>query len=145
MYYDANIEAESFSGSRKGAVVPRRTVIFLPLVLVCVLLAGFTGYITRPRTGTIDGTITLDGQPLPSGSVLLESEVLHWATIGTVRDGQFRITEIPPGPARAGVSGARVATRYGNPATTGFRLEVRRGPQPFTIALTSDQKATNGR
>lgn len=117
--------------------MPRRTVIFLPLILGCLLLAGFAGYITRPRTGTLDGTITRDGQPLPSGSVLLESETLRWATIGVVHDGHFQITDIPLGAARAGVTGRNVPSQYENPATSGIHLVVQRGSQPFTIALTS--------
>ncbi|MCZ2343112.1 MAG: hypothetical protein LC104_15170 [Bacteroidales bacterium] len=117
--------------------MPRRTVIFLPLILICLGLAGFAGYVTRPRTGTIHGTVTLDGQPLASGSVLLESAVLRWATIGVVRNGHFQITDIPLGLAHAGVTGQKVPPQYENPTTAGMPITVRRGPQPFTIELLS--------
>lgn len=114
----------------------RRTLIFLPLVLLCILVVGIGGNLGRPRSGTVIGTVTLDGRPLSDGSVLMASEVRSWATIGIVHEGAFRIDDIPPGPVRVGIRGADVPARYEDPGRSGEQFDITPGQQSLLIRLT---------
>ena len=60
------------------------------LVAVCALLAGCKS--DRPTLGTVSGTVTLDGRPLPRAVVTFIPETDGRASMGTTDDeGRFEL------------------------------------------------------
>jgi hypothetical protein len=95
--------------------------------------------------------VTLDGQPVPAGSVLVESGSIRWGTIAMLSPaGEYEVTDVPPGPVRIGVKtrgvlrsgggGPLVWTpkRYEDPGSSGLGLTVRRGVQRYNIDLPGE-------
>ena len=63
-----------------------------------LLLAGCSSY------GTITGKVTYQGKPLPSGTVTFVPEQGGQAVTSDIRDGEYKVTKISPGPAKIAVS-----------------------------------------
>ena len=81
--------------------ITRKTVthggMFVVLLAVLGLVCGCTG--TEPKGVAVSGTVTLDGQPVTSGSITLlptDKESKAGSPGGVVKDGAFQI------PAEAG-------------------------------------------
>jgi hypothetical protein len=118
--------------------VPREPRIFLPLVLCCLGLAGWVGYQARPRMGVLYGQVTIDGEAIERGSILIVSEQMSWATIGIIHHGEYRIDEIPPGQVRLGIAGDSVPWHYEDPSYSGLRFLIRPGRQRLELTLSWD-------
>jgi hypothetical protein len=129
------------------------------LLLALVPLAGCDG--KSDKGVTVTGRVTLDGQPLPAGQVVLEIPGNREQRVGGIAaDGKFEVREVPPGKvrvavrtsmfqgqqsaeqrfaARAGGKADRptfvpVPTKYENPGTSRLEFDVVAG-QPLTIEL----------
>ena len=133
----------------------RRPALFLPLVLACLGAAGVAAYRGRPTTATVVGRVTLDGVPVPAGSVMVAGDRPRWGTIAYLRpDGTFELADVPPGWVSVGVRTRRVRTggpadrrepvrvpeRYEDPATSGLRLELTAGVQAVELPLTGGEE-----
>lgn len=103
----------------------------------CALLAltigsGFlAGCSDRPKLAKVKGTVTLDGKPLPYGTVTFESKGLRSAT-GKIVNGEItNVTTYEPG------DGAPVATHR-------VVVTANAEPGPAVVANPGDQKAPKG-
>lgn len=101
----------------------------LPLLALVVLLAGCS---SEP-SGSLSGTVTIDGQPLKKGTINLEPlDGKSPTTGGPVQDGKYSVSKLQPGKYRIRVNG--------EPVGTGGRSqeEVMKMPQRELDALTKN-------
>jgi hypothetical protein len=108
---------------------------------MCALVAAAIGCSkekTDPNRATVSGTVTFSGQPLPAGSVSIESPQLGIATSAQIQDGQYATDRAPTGNVVVGISTSSV--KYGNPpkyvaipekyadsGTSGLTVEIKPG------------------
>jgi hypothetical protein len=128
--------------------------ILFALTVVAILLAGCT---QKSSLGTVHGTVTLNGKPLPSGNVVTLPDAGRGAH-GVIHDGQFELgTESTSdgaviGTHRVAISAnepssgsgpeaaagkSLVPSRYSNPSASGLTIEVRPGNNTPDLKLTS--------
>jgi hypothetical protein len=125
------------------------------VVVLGILLAGLgCGRETGPALVRVQGTVTLDGAPLPDGSLTFVGMATKAAAGGgTIKDGKFSFslpagayrvqvfaTRVVPGKTIPGMGDAPVResivpSRY-NSATT-LTAEVSREGEPLSFALKS--------
>ncbi|OWK46803.1 hypothetical protein [Fimbriiglobus ruber] len=75
-------------------MTPRR---MYSLALVLMLAVSFAGCSGRPAVGKVKGTVTLDGKPLPRGSITFETTGQRPA-MGTIENGEIiAVTLYDPG------------------------------------------------
>jgi len=76
---------------------------------LCWALIGFSlGCSTDVKHGTVSGTVTLDGQPLKSGTIRFDSADGRTAAAdATIADGKFNVT-LPPGDKRVSITSPKV-------------------------------------
>ncbi len=108
------------------------------------------------RPASIQGRVTLDGQPLPFGMVHLHVErgpILH----AHIHQGQFEVPHIPAGKVRVAVHAppmvpfglpskenpapprmTQFPSKYLQPETSGLRGDLREGAQEVTLSLKSE-------
>ncbi len=128
-----------------------RRALYLALVFATALGCSPPG----PPMGIVDGTVLLDGKPLPDGTISFFSvDQSKPPAAGTIVDGRFRV-EVPTGPVRVtlhsveiirpaqlpedeGDARERVPPQYN--AASQLRLEVVPGDNPVTYELTSFSK-----
>ena len=126
----------------------KRVAASLVPTLVLVLAVASVVQWYRSLPCTIRGRVTVEGRPVPAGSVLVQSEHMQWGTVGMLTPaGEYEIENVPPGPVRVGVRTRQVARsdgrgplvwtpkRYEDPGESGLCLEVRRGVQRYDIDL----------
>jgi hypothetical protein len=88
---------------------PIRRSLFVLSLLVVVSLAGCSHSSTR---GTVNGTVTLDGQPLKEGVVrFVPVDEKSQTASATVTDGKFTAT-VPIGEMRVEFSAPRIIGRH---------------------------------
>lgn len=139
---------------------------FRPIVLtwLVALVAGCGGSPDiKPIKNLIpcSGTVTLDGQPLPQGTVTFApvNQADGQPATGSIKDGKFtaNTTATAPGVVAAKYRVSIVATekpqdikpgvippppaslipaKYNNPATSGFEVEVKKGMDPIELKLS---------
>lgn len=110
----------------------------------------------------VSGTVTLDGAPMESGSVIFYTGAGS-AGVGTIQGGNFTVSEagssagVQPGsykvaieswetaPGEVNADGeiaaegkSRIPEKYNSAETSGLTAEVKAGAEPITFALTSD-------
>lgn len=122
------------------------------LLLLLLPLAGCGGELTN-----LHGTVTLDGQPLASGTVVFTGSDKAAATGDIASDGSYTartgsLEGIRPGKYRVTVSAFRTRqvaggtpmpefltpVRYNRAETSGLEVEVPPGGREYNIALTSE-------
>lgn len=130
------------------------------LLFVLVPLVGCGGG-TTDKGVTVTGTVTLDGQPLPTGQVVFEIPNSHEQRVGGIGEGgKFEVKEVPVGKVRVAVrtsmfqaqysaeqkfasrAGGKadkpafvsVPAKYENPGTANLEFEIVDG-KPITIEL----------
>lgn len=135
------------------AAVRRRSL----LLLAAGMLSG-----CGPSGGTIGGTVTVDGQPLPHGMLMVHDEA--GGVLSTpITAGDYQLPEVPVGPARLAVRSlppppmmapppttgpreqaasdragfVRLADAYADPASSGLGMEVAAGWQQHDLSLSS--------
>jgi hypothetical protein len=130
----------------------RSGILLAPLVLVCV--AGCSGLSSQ---GTINGTVTLDGQPLTEGVVrFVPVDGKSQTATENIKDGKFSAT-VPLGEMRVEFSAPKVGKPhkvYDTPDSpvvedvgeliparfnvrSEFKIAVKKGSQDETFALQS--------
>src|SRR5262245_53617090 len=104
--------------------IPRLVIV----VAACALVAGCSG---RPTLAKVKGTVTLDGKPLPFGTVTFEAKGVRPAT-GKIVNGEIvEVTTYDPGDG-APVGEHRVA------------VTANAEPGPAVVANPGDAKAPKG-
>jgi hypothetical protein len=128
--------------------------ILFALTVVSILSVGCG---QKSSLGTVRGTVTLDGKPLPSGNIVTLPDAGRGAR-GVIHDGQFELgTEatsdgVVIGTHRVAISAnepgsgsgpeatagkSLVPIRYSNPSTSGLTVEVKAGNNTPELKLTS--------
>lgn len=113
---------------------------------LCVIaLAGCGG------TGSVQGTVTVDGQPAAGSLVILSCDAGGNFPARVAEDGGFKVEGVPVGPARVvvlpndyPVSKAQtvpvaIPARYRDVTTSGLALVVARGTNQFPITMTTSK------
>ena len=127
---------------------------------ICVSLFAFmiAGCAKGPAVGTVNGEVTLDGQPLKTGNVLFTPIGGQGQTGGAIiTDGKFK-AEVPVAKMKVEISAVKVTSRVpvyeGDPnspmreetveliparynATSALTLDVQPGEQPVKYELKS--------
>jgi hypothetical protein len=122
----------------------------LLLLLLPALAGGCSGQ------GTISGRVTVQGKPLPLGTISFHAEGgRHDVFNALVRDGKYSIDGVRTGLARVTVvaappppegapdaaprsrSGPAVLRRYADPEQSGLSHPVVSGPQEYSVDLGS--------
>jgi toxin HigB-1 len=85
-------------------------------------------------TGSIRGTVTIVGNPLPKAQVVLHSGSGK-AISGRVRGGAFTFEKLPAGTLRVSVTGEGVPRRYADPGTSGLPVRVKAGSSQVRLDL----------
>ena len=119
--------------------------------LVTVLAVGWLVNSWWNMPCIVHGRVTVAGQPVPAGSVLMVSDAPKWATIGVIGPaGEYEIADVPRGPVRIGVRTRRVQRsdgvgelvwsppRFEDPGSSGLGLTVRRGRQRHDLDLPAE-------
>ena len=88
-------------------------------------------------TGSVRGTVTVAGHPLPNGKVFLHPDGGK-AISSRVRDGAFSFEKVPAGTVRVSVAEEGLAQRYADPATSRLRVKVRGGFNVVRIELVAE-------
>lgn len=121
------------------------------LLLTIVVVAGCAE--DDGRSATVSGKVTLDGAPVPAGTVLLMSDDGHAASAELQADGnyqlqcrpgQFKVAVTPPPPAdpmgggggEVSPSTVEIPQKYQDFGSSGLTTEVSEGNNTFDIALT---------
>jgi hypothetical protein len=129
-----------------------------PLALLLPALALWAAGCSDGSTTTLTGTVTLDGQPLPEGTVrLVPTDPTKGGTAGAaIKDGKFT-AEVPPGELRVEISAPKVVGKrkaYDTPESptvdiveeliparynvnSELKVTVKKGGQKETFALLS--------
>jgi len=129
-----------------------RSSLPLALVLAAALVGCSSGPKDLPKLGTVTGTITLDGKPLPQVTVVFESESGRSAFGATDEQGRYELlytgnakgavmgpnlvrinsrTDAPPGPDWKDPIPARYNSR------SELKADVVAGTNTFDFALES--------
>jgi hypothetical protein len=139
----------------------RRFAPALALAATCFFATGCS-----ESTGTVSGTITVNGKPLPAGLITFESQVgKHDAFSAAIKDGKYETAPIPAGdckitvihstvagpggsgggndlaPPKPGAGGKtgpaiEVPSKYQRSDTSGLEFKVKSGPNTFDKDLT---------
>jgi hypothetical protein len=134
------------------------------VALVCWAISGCGGR----TTATVTGTVTLDGKPVPAGTVSFFASDQDPVSVPISSDGTYTATDVPTGPVKVAVltplapservAGATqmkrrfgrgkpmpstinvvsVPTKYSDPARSGLGLDVNAGSQPYDIKLKKE-------
>jgi len=63
---------------------------------------------SKPTTGDVSGTVTIDGKPADIAVIRFEPPAPGLPMSATVKDGQYAVTEVPIGEARVWISSRKV-------------------------------------
>ena len=118
-------------------------------VLLCILVPLLTGCGGRegvPELGTVYGTVTLDGQPLPRAIVKFQPQTGRASYGETDEDGDYVLLYVDdvegalPGTHVVSISAdtKRIPDRYNK--RTAIQREVVAGSNEFDFPLESDQR-----
>jgi hypothetical protein len=129
---------------------------FFALLIACLMGCGKPAY--HLEIALVSGTITLDGQPLPSGYVVVPTSRGRMASGRIQPDGSFVLStyelgdgaqvgthpvivnEVPIDEfsAEPRIKGPKIPARYGQAGTSGLQVEVKPGEDNrLELQLTS--------
>jgi hypothetical protein len=132
---------------------------FAPALAVALLLTGALSAEEKvARTGSIMGTVTYKGKPLPAGIVAFHTAEGKALTALIQADGTFAAKAVPVGAVRVTVEtesvrpkprperhptekpeerpkSVAIPAKYADPSTSGLTYEVKQGKQTFDIRL----------
>jgi hypothetical protein len=104
--------------------------------------------------GTVSGTVSYRGQPLPTGNIAFFDSKGQPLTAATIHDGKYTVNDLPPGPVKITISTPPEATppkgqqaespaqairhipyQYSIPDQSTLTYEVKPGSQEHPIEL----------
>jgi hypothetical protein len=100
----------------------RRSLFLGVLGLVLSATAGCGG------KGTVSGKVTLDGEPLPAGTITFQSKSGKAAS-GAITDGQYSVPGVPTGEVSVSVETATVLEKS-KAAAQGYAIFVKNRQMP---------------
>ncbi|PHS17645.1 MAG: hypothetical protein COA78_02665 [Blastopirellula sp.] len=123
--------------------------MLLLILTLCLVGCGDSG----PPTGTVEGTITLDGKPYTGASIIVFSiDTGAGSNANLTADGGFKLEDpIPVGSyvaylapayddteteAKPVVIDNTVPSKYWNESETDLKVEVKEGENKVTLAMT---------
>jgi hypothetical protein len=108
--------------------------------ILCLLSFSFGSRIAwaDDATGSVEGTVTLDGRPLAAGTMELHvSEEKKKPLELKVKAGKYAEKEVPPGDYVVVIRGDGVPSRYSSRETSALRVAVKAGQNVIDFSLIS--------
>jgi len=130
--------------------------------LSCVMMAGLlAGCGAKSDRLPVHGQITLDGAPLPTGTIAFTGPDGSAVAAGNIQDGKYTVSEsgsrrgIPPGTYNILITSwletpgeelpgggfskgkSAIPEKYSNPKTSGFTADIQPDKVEFNYELTS--------
>ena len=129
--------------------MPFSRPVRLTLMSCMMLLSITSGCDSGPTTGDISGKVTIDGEPLPYGTIAFLAEDGASGS-GTIENGRYQATEVPVGDYKVVVQSMQVPPMMSAPGETssapkeGGRSSLRYIPIPakYADAKQSDLTVT---
>ena len=113
--------------------------------LCWVLICFSFGCTADVKRGTVSGTVTLDGQPLKSGTIRFDSADGRTAAAdATITDGKFNVT-LPPGDKRVSITSPKVIGKkkmYDTPDSPVYDLTEELLPKRYNAQSTLTMTVT---
>jgi hypothetical protein len=110
----------------------KEAVYWINLTTVLHVMADLE---VKVETGSVKGTIALDGKPIEKGRVAFHPEKGK-AVEADIRDGAFSAGEVPVGLLRVTINTVGAPTRYADRNKTPLVIEVKKGENPVSVQLT---------
>src|SRR4051794_31686780 len=107
-------------------------------ILLAVLFAGWTGnpYATAADpAGTVQGKVTLDGQPVAGGRIILYVGGDQFVGAKLKADGTYRLGRVPPGEHRVVVEAPGVPAKFASEKESALAVKVVPGENSIDIVL----------
>jgi hypothetical protein len=89
----------------------------------------------RVETGSVKGTIALDGKPIEKGRVAFHPEKGK-SVEADIKDGAFSAAEVPVGSVRVTIHTEGAPVKYADKNRTPLAIEVKKGENPVIVQLT---------
>ena len=126
-----------FRLGKLNVVRKRRIQYSLRFLLLLMLVSAIAVFLWgRPEPSAISGTVTVDGTPLASGTIVLHSTAGTTKITATITNGQFDMA-LPIGMYSVGVQSNTLKTkRYSSPQSSGMVISVQEGKNVFAFDLT---------
>ena len=113
--------------------VKRRSLIVL---LAGSILGVFAIGQATADDGNVQGRVTLDGKPLPSGKITFHA--MSGQFVGaSIKDGTYSIDRVRPGKYRVTVQGKGVPARYTLEEASALTVEMKEGDARFDFEMAS--------
>jgi hypothetical protein len=115
---------------------------------LCWVLISFSlGCSTDVKHGAVSGTVTLDGQPLKSGTIRFDSADGRTAAAdATIADGKFNLT-LPPGDKHVSITSPKVIGKkkmYDTPDSPVYDVTEELLPKRYNAQSTLTMTVTAG-
>ena len=123
--------------NRRQALVPANRAAKIAVLLLLAAGCQSSGPAGENNRGPVSGKVTLNGQPLPGGSItfLLPSDQRYRATALIGRQGEFSVADAPLGKVEVEVETLsynamhpgtpfQIPAKYGRRETSGLTIEV---------------------
>jgi hypothetical protein len=119
-----------------------RCPILVALLTLAVVLTCGQRAAAADDLASVNGTITVDGKPLPSGRILFHLGDGQFVGAKIKEDGTFKMERVPAGKYKVTVEaavGAKIVlpARYSAEDKSELRVEVKKGDNTFNFDLWS--------
>ncbi len=138
------------------------TQFVISALVLCLLTIGCGPSEEPVPVGEVEGTITMNDEPLADGSISFYNPVTGDSVGGSIADGKFTFTQpVPAGTYQVAVQpppppqpddqasgelanvGNIIPDGYLDGATSGIEASVKEGPNTFEFKLSEDGPALN--
>jgi hypothetical protein len=108
------------------------------LTLFAVVLAAGPAAAADPELGTVEGTVTFNGKPVPDGTITFH--LPDGQFVGAMlKDGKYRVDRVPAGTAKVTVQSKKVPipAKFADEETALLTVEMKAGKNAFDVNLTN--------
>lgn len=91
------------------------------------------------ESGSVQGTVTVGGQPLTSGKIKLHSGGAKKPIELTIKEGKFGPEKVPAGGYAVTIEGAGVPASYSSDRTTPLTVEISSGANEIDVDLKGEK------
>ena len=105
-----------------------RALCLTVLAALAVVLTAGPASAADPELGTVEGTVTFNGKPVPDGTITFH--LPDGQFVGAkLKDGKYRVDRVPAGTMRVTVESkkVRLPAKYSAEDTSGLTVDVKAG------------------